>query len=434
LLTIEGYGPIAGLSNPEARAVTAQIFVIVLMVTSLTIALTSRQIAETIDRLERSEETLAVRAAELDMVMSRLNDGIAIIEDGGRVVHANEALVTAFGTRPAEPLERVPEEHERKGRAFHPDGRPLADKDNAYIRAMAGEVVDAEEVHHIDEFGVARVLEVSAFPVPHAEGSPSRVMMIIRDVTAASSHRDSLASFAGTVAHDLNNPLSVIDGWAEALEDELTHSDSAEAAGAAPMVHHIRGSVDQMRGLISGLLAHSMARDQALDLEMVSLRNQVKHIVATLENPRAGGEIVAGDLLDVWADRVLLRQVLDNLIGNALKYVAPGTVPRVVVEAEVANPGWACVKVRDNGIGVPPPQRERIFESFQRASGEDYRGTGLGLAICRRIIQRHGGNIHVTGNPDGIGSSFEFTLPTTPTAFERAMAPTRPGTMPGDAP
>ncbi len=422
-LTILGYGPIAGVANPEARALTAQIFVIVLMVTSLTIALSRRQIAETIDRLERSEETLAVRAAELDMVMSRLQDGIAIIEAGGRVVHANEALVTAFGTRPAEPLDRVPDADERRGQAFHPDGRPLADEENAHLRALAGEVVDAEEVHHIDEYGVARVLEVSAFPVPHAEGASKRIMMIIRDVTAASSHRESLASFAGTVAHDLNNPLSVIDGWAEALEDELTHSSSPEAAGAAPMVQHIRVSVDQMRGLISGLLAHSMARDQALDLEMVSLRNQVKHIVATLENPRAGGEIVAGDLLDVWADKVLLRQVLDNLIGNALKYVAPGTVPRVVVEAEVASPGWACVKVRDNGIGVPPPQRERIFESFQRASGEDYRGTGLGLAICRRIIQRHGGNIHVTDNPDGIGSSFEFTVPTTPTAFERAMAP-----------
>jgi signal transduction histidine kinase len=195
------------------------------------------------------------------------------------------------------------------------------------------------------------------------------------------------------------------------------------------MVGHIRVSVDQMRGLISGLLAHSMARDQALDLEMVSLRNQVKHIVATLDHPRGGGEIVAGDLLDVWADRVLLRQVLDNLISNALKYVARGTVPRVVVEAEEASPGWACVKVRDNGIGVPPPQRERIFESFQRASGDDYRGTGLGLAICRRIIQRHGGNIHVSDNPDGMGSSFEFTLPMTPTAFERAMAPARAEAM-----
>jgi len=433
-LTILGYGPIASVANPEARAVTAQIFVIVLMVTSLTIALSRRQIVETIDRLERSEETLAVRAEELDMVMSRLQDGIAIIEEGGRVVHANEALVTAFGSRPAEPLERVPDPEERKGQAFHPDGRPLEDEDNAYVRAMAGEVVDAEEVHHIDEYGVARVLEVSAFPVPHAEGAPHRVMMIIRDVTTASSHRESLAAFAGTVAHDLNNPLSVIDGWAEALEDEFTHSDSPEAAGAAPMVQHIRGSVDQMRGLISGLLAHSMARDQALDFEMVSLRNQVKHVIATLDNPRAGGEIITGDLLDVWADRVLLRQVLDNLIGNALKYVAPGTVPRVMVEAEATTDGWACVKVRDNGIGVPPAQRERIFESFQRASGEDYRGTGLGLAICRRIIQRHGGNIHVTDNPDGIGSAFEFTVPTSSTAFERATAPARAETTRDNAP
>ena len=151
---------------------------------------------------------------------------IAIIEEGGRVVHANDALLTAFGTRPAEPLDRVPDPEDRKGQAFHPDGRPLEEDQNAYVRAMAGEIVDAEEVHHVDEHGVARVLEVSAFPVPHAEGAPTRVMMIIRDITAASTHRESLASFAGTVAHDLNNPLSVIDGWAEALEDELAHSDS----------------------------------------------------------------------------------------------------------------------------------------------------------------------------------------------------------------
>ena len=131
------------------------------------------------------------------------------------------------GAKPAHqrvvgPLERVPEEHERKGQAFHPDGRPLEESQNAYVRAMAGEVVEAEEVHHIDEHGVARVLEVSAFPVPHAEGAPGRVMMIIRDVTAASTHRESLASFAGTVAHDLNNPLSVIDGWADLVRRLLS--------------------------------------------------------------------------------------------------------------------------------------------------------------------------------------------------------------------
>jgi PAS domain S-box-containing protein len=420
-LTIEGYGPIAGLSNPEARAVTAQIFVIVLMVTSVTIALTTRQIADTIARLERSEATLAVRADELDMVMSRLQDGIAIIEEGGRVVHANDALLTAFGTRPSEPLDHVPDPEERKGQSFHPDGRPLEEEQNAYVRAMAGEIVDAEEIHHVDEHGVARVLEVSAFPVPHAEGAPHRVMMVIRDITTASTHRESLSSFAGTVAHDLNNPLSVIDGWAEALEDQLAHSDSPEAAEATPMVQHIRVSVTQMRGLISGLLAHSMARDQSLACEEVSLLNQVKHIIATYDHPRGGGEIVAGDLVDVWADRVLIRQVLDNLIGNAVKYVEAGTVPRVVIEAAPTTDGWAFIRVRDNGIGVPVPQRERIFESFQRAA-EDYRGTGLGLAICQKIIQRHGGDIRVTDNPDGIGSCFEFTLPTSPEGFEKGKA------------
>jgi PAS domain S-box-containing protein len=421
-LTILGYGPIAGVDNPEARALTAQIFVMVLMVTGLTIALSRSQIAETIGSLERSEATLAVRAEELEMVMSRLQDGIAIIEESGRVVHANDALLTAFGTRPAEPLERVPEAGEEKGQAFHPDGRPLEDEQNPYVRAMAGEYVDAEEIHHIDEYGVARVLEVSAFPVPHAQGAPKRAMITIRDVTVASSHRESMASFAATVAHDLNNPISVIDGWAEALEDELTHSESTEALAAAPMVKRIRVSVDQMRSLISGLLAHSMARDQALDLEPVSLRNQVKHIVTTHAQPQGGGEIVYGDLLDVWGDRVLVRQVLDNLIGNALKYVEPGTVPRVLVEAEPATDGWAVVRVRDNGIGVPVAQRERIFQSFQRASRENYRGTGLGLAICRRIVKRHGGSIRLIDNPDGVGSCFEFTLPTTPEAFDLGAA------------
>lgn len=419
-LTILGHGPIAGVEDPEARAVIAQVFVIVLTVTSMTIALTRRQIFETIGRLERSEATLAVRADELEMVMSHLQDGVAIVEEGGRVVHANAALLTAFGTRPAQPFERLPEKGEEQGQAFHPDGRPLEDDDNPYVRAMAGEVVDAEEIHHVDEHGVSRVLEVSAFPVPHAEGAPRRAMIVIRDITAESTHRDSLASFAGTVAHDLNNPLSVIDGWAEALEDELTGSDSHEAAEAAPMVQHIRASVEQMRGFISDLLAHSMARDQILECEQIALTGLVKHIVATHDRPRQGGEIVAGDLLDVWADRVLLQQALDNLVGNALKYVRPGVVPRVLVEAEPAAEGWACIRVRDNGIGVPAQHRERIFESFHRASSDDYRGTGLGLAICGRIIQRHGGTIHVTDNPDGVGSCFEFTMPTTPEAFQRA--------------
>ena len=87
-------------------------------------------------------------------------------------------------------------------------------------------------------------------------------MIVVRDITAAAAYRESLVSFAGTVAHDLNNPLSVIDGWAEALEEDLTQQRPDRRAAAAPMVEHIRGSVEQMRAFISDLLAHAVARDQ----------------------------------------------------------------------------------------------------------------------------------------------------------------------------
>ena len=191
----------------------------------------------------------------------------------------------------------------------------------------------------------------------------------------------------------------MIDGWAEALEDDLTAATQSDARAAAPMVQHIRAGVDQMRGFIADLLAHAVARDQTLSCEQVALRNLVKHIAATRDRPHGGGEIVAGDLLDVWADRVLLRQVLDNLIGNAFKYVAPGTVPRVLIEAENVDDGWVEVMVRDNGIGIPPEQRERIFDRFERLTADELPGTGLGLAICKRIIERHGGTIAVDRQP-----------------------------------
>jgi PAS domain S-box-containing protein len=420
VMTILGYGPVANAGGPEAQSLVAQIFVVVLMVIGLTISLTRRQFFDTIGSLEVSEATLALRADELDLVMSHLEDGVAIIEEGGRIVHTNTAIRTAFGSRPEQPVDRVSGDGERDGQAFHPDGRPLEDADNPLYRALAGEVIDREEYHHIDGEGVSRWLQVSAFPLPHAADTPPRAMIVIRDTTVATNHRESLVSFAGTVAHDLNNPLSVIDGWAEAMEEEFAGSDSPEAAAAASMVQHIRGSVAQARGFISDLLAHTVASDQALECEPVALRNLVKHISATSVGPTNGAAIDTGELLDVWADRVLLRQLLDNLIGNAVKYVARGTTPQILVEAERVDEGWARVMVRDNGIGVPPAHRERIFDTFHRATSNGYAGTGLGLAICKRIIQRHGGHIRVTDNPDGTGSCFEFTLPTSAEALQRA--------------
>jgi PAS domain S-box-containing protein len=411
-LTIINIGPIAAVSDPVSRAAIAQVFVVVLMVLGMTISLSRRQVLSTVAKLQESEAVLAVRAEELDLVMAHLEDGIAIIEQGGAIVHTNKALRTAFGSRPEEPVDRVAGPEENKGHAYHPDGRPLADSENPLYLALAGEQIEGAEYYHVDEFGVTRWLEVSAFPMPQAAGAVPRAMILIRDTTAATQHRESLVTFAGTVAHDLNNPLSVIDGWAEALQEDLGASDSPDALAAAPMVQHIRAGVDQMRGFIADLLAHAVARDQTLSTELIPLRNLVKHIAATRDRPSAGGDIIAGELYDVWADRVLLRQVLDNLIGNAFKYVEPGVVPRVLIEAEKIDDNWVKVMVRDNGIGIPPDKRQQVFDRFERLTAENYAGTGLGLAIVKRIIERHGGTIGVTDNPDGVGACLVFTLPT----------------------
>ncbi|MFC4062750.1 ATP-binding protein, partial [Planomonospora corallina] len=118
-----------------------------------------------------------------------------------------------------------------------------------------------------------------------------------------------------------------------------------------------------------------------------------------------------GELDAVRADRALLRQLLDNLIGNAVKCTAPGQRPHITVISTRERPGWVRVEVADRGIGIPPGQHRAIFENFRRAhTGGPYTGSGLGPAICKRIVERHGGTIGAEDNPGG-GARFVFTLP-----------------------
>jgi signal transduction histidine kinase len=171
-----------------------------------------------------------------------------------------------------------------------------------------------------------------------------------------------------------------------------------------------------MAALIDTLLAYTTSRDAPLKLGTVPLgplaADVIEHRVEWL---RPGGapppDCYLGPLPDVRADAAMLRHVLDNLIGNALKYVPPGRHARIDVTAQAAAPGWTRIEITDRGIGIPDEDKPNIFESFHRArTAAGYAGTGLGLAICRRIVERHGGTIGVADNPGG-GTRFHFTLP-----------------------
>jgi light-regulated signal transduction histidine kinase (bacteriophytochrome) len=171
----------------------------------------------------------------------------------------------------------------------------------------------------------------------------------------------------------------------------------------------------RMQALIDELLAFSRVTRAPARFAPVDLAAMARDVKVDLEARIAssGGSVVVGDLPTIDADATQMRQLLQNLIGNALKFRKPDEAPVVHVDASIVNGrAPACVlTVQDNGIGFDMKHAERIFAVFQRLHGRDeYEGTGVGLAICRRIAERHGGAIEASSAP-GRGATFVVTLP-----------------------
>jgi light-regulated signal transduction histidine kinase (bacteriophytochrome) len=167
-----------------------------------------------------------------------------------------------------------------------------------------------------------------------------------------------------------------------------------------------------MQGLINDLLTYSRVGTKARPFAPVALAAVAGTTLANLrvavEESRACVEL--GELPQVQGDAPQLVQLLQNLVGNAIKFRG-AELPRVRVQAQADGPGWWHLSVCDNGIGIEPAYFERVFVLFQRLhSRSAYPGTGIGLALCKRIVERHGGRIWVESQP-GSGSAFHFTLP-----------------------
>ena len=226
--------------------------------------------------------------------------------------------------------------------------------------------------------------------------------------------RHDIEAFARRAAHDLQQPLMVIDGWVGLLETELaaTSSDSTQRNRELDMVRRIQASASRMRVMVAGLLADAIARDGQVTEERVDLA-LLAHDIAEL---RSQADVVqVSDIPLVVGDGPMLRGLLDNLIGNSLKYVAPGDRPQIEITGRRNPDGMVLVAVADRGIGLPDGAHQTIFEEFTRAHGDAYPGTGLGLSICRRVVERHGGDIFARSQTSGPGIVVEFRLPAWPT-------------------
>ncbi|RYG46312.1 hypothetical protein EON79_10485 [bacterium] len=169
----------------------------------------------------------------------------------------------------------------------------------------------------------------------------------------------------------------------------------------------------RMQGLIESLLDFSRVTSKAQPLVPTDMNRILADVVEDLQSriERTNGKVIVGKLPTIDADATQMRQLFQNLVGNALKFAKPDEPPVVHVESErLANGGWKF-RVRDNGIGFEPRYADKIFTIFQRLHGRgEYEGNGIGLAIVRKIVERHGGGITATSEP-GEGATFEVSIP-----------------------
>ena len=232
---------------------------------------------------------------------------------------------------------------------------------------------------------------------------------LARKTEALAQSNAELQQFAYVASHDLQEPLRMVASYTQLLRKRYQgklDDDADEWIGYA-----VDGA-DRMQRLIRDLLEYSRVGSENQSFEITECERIWQHVMrnlsASIRDHHAN--VTHDPLPTIYANPTLLTQVFQNLIGNALKF--QGSSPASIhVGATSRSDGWEFF-IRDNGIGIPPDQRDRIFAIFQRLHGRsEYPGTGIGLAICKRIVEKHDGTIWVDSEP-GKGSTFYFTVKT----------------------
>jgi two-component system sensor kinase FixL len=228
-----------------------------------------------------------------------------------------------------------------------------------------------------------------------------------------------LEQFAFVASHDLQEPLRKIRAFGDRLKMKC---DAALPAEGVDYLERMQNAAARMQTLIADLLTFSRVISRTEPFVEVDLGLVTREVLSDLEVrvEKVGATVKVGDLPKIQADPMQIRQLLQNLIGNALKFQPPGVKPQVQIAARLVEPtdeysvGGATLcelTVQDNGIGFDEKYLEKIFAVFQRLHNrQEYEGTGIGLAVCRRIVDRHGGSITARSKP-GEGATFIVQLP-----------------------
>jgi signal transduction histidine kinase len=359
--------------------------------------------------IEDLAQAMAERSARLDSILSSMTDGLWVYDASGLVVSVNEAAITLFGF--GSRTEAVEHGSFATVNLRYPDGRPIPSDDLPHARALRGMTVP-DYLAIGRHFITGKDLDLSIAVAPIESKGIVGAVLVIRDITALQELDRKKDEFLSVASHELRTPLTTIKGYTQLLAQTINDLAPAERG---TYLSAVLGEVDRMMGLISELLDVSRIETNRLqiDRQPISWREFIDRRANAFRVQNPGRTIrCATDVPEtrLMVDPDRMRQVVDNLISNAIKYSADGTEIDIVAKIEGNQMLTAVI---DHGIGIPADEIPKLFERFHRArnvSSRYYGGLGLGLYIAKAIVEAHNGSIGVVSE-EGEGATFTIRLP-----------------------
>lgn len=376
-------------------------------------------------RIER-ERALQESEKRYRSMIAALHEGAVLQESDGTIVTFNHQAEELLGLSPEQLQGKKP--IDANWYALNADGTRYDGTENPTLRTLqTGKPLEnfIIGVHKPDN--TVSWISINSQPITNrGDSKPSAVVSSFHDITAEKTAKEALETlnqqlaksnkeledFASVASHDLQEPLRKIQAFGDRMQSKFGSQLSDEGLD---YLSRMQNASRRMQTLINDLLTFSRVTTQAKPFTKINLIDIIKEVLIDLEIAieRSEGKVVLKELPKIEADPLQMRQLFQNLIGNALKFKKNNVKPLITIYAEELASDHNCIRlfVKDNGIGFDEKYLDRIFNVFQKLHGSnEYAGSGVGLAVCRKIVERHNGSITATSQI-GKGTTFIITLP-----------------------